>query len=43
MKSLLRNWGLSFLGNLLGCLTLSAVAQYTGMLTGSRGILGFRV
>ncbi|CAE7892179.1 yrhG, partial [Symbiodinium sp. KB8] len=34
MKSLLRNWGLSFLGNLLGCLTLSAVAQYTGLLTG---------
>ncbi|CAE7234114.1 yrhG [Symbiodinium sp. CCMP2592] len=34
LKSLLRNWGLSFLGNLLGCLTLSAVAQYTGMLTG---------
>lgn len=34
MKDLLRNWTIAYAGNMLGCLLISLVANYTGILTG---------
>jgi formate/nitrite transporter FocA (FNT family) len=34
MEDLLRNWTIAYAGNMLGCLLISLVANYTGILTG---------
>jgi len=34
VKDLLRNWAISYIGNICGCLLIDAVARYTGMFTG---------
>ena len=34
MEDLLRNWPIAYAGNMLGCLLMSLVATYTGVLTG---------
>jgi len=33
MKQVLRNWCIAYIGNILGCLLIDAVARYTGMFT----------
>ncbi|CAK9025556.1 unnamed protein product [Durusdinium trenchii] len=33
-KDLLRNWAISYVANICGCLLIDAVARYTGMFTG---------
>jgi len=37
LKGLLRNWGVTYLGNLCGCLAMTGVALYTGLLAGGAG------
>jgi formate/nitrite transporter len=34
MKDLARSWSLSYVGNLVGCVTFAALCQYCGLLTG---------
>ncbi|CAJ1451065.1 unnamed protein product [Effrenium voratum] len=33
LKQLLRNWAIAYVGNIIGCLLIDAVARYTGMFT----------
>lgn len=33
VKDLIRNWSIAYIGNIVGCLLIDAVARYTGMFT----------
>ncbi|CAK9035941.1 unnamed protein product [Durusdinium trenchii] len=34
VKELIRNWAIAYAGNILGCLTISVLANYCGLITG---------
>lgn len=33
-QDLMRNWSIAFAGNMIGCLLIGVLANYTGILTG---------
>ncbi|CAK9035600.1 unnamed protein product [Durusdinium trenchii] len=37
VKELIRNWAIAYAGNILGCLTISVLANYCGLITGGLG------